>query len=165
MEPINIYMKLGIISDTHGFLNNRIHQLFEGIDAILHAGDIGDDVYIELQTIAPVTAVRGNMDRYGHTATLREWVGTSFADKRIFLVHDLGAPQRIKSSLLPSLEQYLPHIVIFGHTHVPYAAMLNDVFYFNPGSARQGRSGSKASVGLLEIHNAHVDHSVIPLES
>jgi len=158
-------MKLGIISDTHSYLPNQVHQLFEGVDAILHAGDIGNDnVYVELQTIAPVTAVRGNMDRYGRPATFREFIGTSFDGKRIFLVHDLGSPHSIKPSLLRSINAYLPHIVIFGHTHIPYSATIHSMFYFNPGSARQGRSGTKASVGIIEILHSYMTHSIIPLE-
>ena len=59
-------MKIGILSDTPGYLNNRVHTLLNEVDEIIHAGDIGnDDILVELETIAPVTAVRGNMDRSG----------------------------------------------------------------------------------------------------
>ena len=102
-------MKIGILSDTHGYLNNRVHALLNGVDEIIHAGDIGnDDILIELETIAPVTAVRGNMDRSGRIATYRDWLSTSFDGSRFFVVHDLGAPERIKRNLAASIRACTP---------------------------------------------------------
>ena len=158
-------MKLGIISDTHGYLNNQIYTLFDGVDAIIHAGDIGDEtVLIELRTIAPVTAVRGNMDRFGHPATYQEFVAKAFGGKRFFIVHDIGSPYAVKSHLFKSIQHYAPHVIIFGHTHIPYTSYIHDVLYFNPGSASRGRSGKKASVGLIQISNSHTTETICPLD-
>jgi putative phosphoesterase len=157
-------MKLGIISDTHGHLHSKIHTLFNGVDEIIHAGDIGkEDILFELQTIAPVTAVSGNMDRYGVTKSYREFLAPSFAGVQFFIVHDIGTPSVIKRHLLPFIKKYRPRVVIFGHTHKPYIKYLGDVLYFNPGSARSGRSGSKASIGIIEIVNSQVFGEIIPL--
>jgi putative phosphoesterase len=157
-------MKLGIISDTHGHLHSKIHTLFNGVDEIIHAGDIGkEDILLELQTIAPVTAVRGNMDRYEVTRSYCEFLAPSFAGVQFFIVHDIGTPSVIKRHLLPFMKKYRPRVVVFGHTHKPYIKYLGDVLYFNPGSARSGRSGSNASIGILEIINSQVSGEIIPL--
>lgn len=157
-------MKLGIISDTHGHLHPKIPTLFNGVDGIIHAGDIGkDDILFELQTIAPVTAVRGNMDTYGATRSCREFLAPSFAGVQFFVVHDIGIPSAIKRHLRPFIEKYMPQVIVFGHTHTPYSHYLGDILYFNPGSAKAGHSGSKASIGILEIVNFQVSGEIIPL--
>jgi putative phosphoesterase len=158
-------MKLGVISDTHGHLDQQIHSIFEGVDEIIHAGDIGnDDVLIELQTLAPVTAVRGNMDRFGRPATYQEFLTCTFEGRRFFLVHDLGSPHAIKKHLLLPIQRYAPHVIIFGHTHRPYLASFMDVLYFNPGSASQARGGKNRSVGIIEILNSTATGKIFPLE-
>ena len=142
-------MKLGIISDTHGHLHNQVFSLFGGVDNIIHAGDIGnEDIIIELQAIAPVTAVRGNMDRFGKSATYQEFIARPFDGIRFFIVHDIGSPYCVKKHLLHPIQHYSPHVIIFGHTHKPHTEYINDVLYFNPGSSSQGRSGKKRSVFL-----------------
>lgn len=159
-------MKLGILSDTHGHLNAQIHSVFHGIDAIIHAGDIGnDDILLELETIAPVTAVRGNMDKHGRPAAFHEFVVTSFDGITCLVTHDLGAPPTIKSHLQPVITRYQPHVIIFGHTHKPYSRYLGDVLYFNPGSATSGRSAHNQTVGLFTIIDGKVTPSIIPLKS
>ncbi|MCP4398097.1 MAG: metallophosphoesterase family protein [bacterium] len=155
-------MKLGIISDTHGYLNPHIHSIFHGVEAIIHAGDIeGEDILIELQTIAPVTAVRGNMDRFGRLARQDEFIGTSFGGMRFFIVHDIGSPLAVKPRLQRSIECYLPHAIVFGHTHKPYSAYIHNILYFNPGSASQGRSEKKNSVGLITLRNSQCRGEII----
>lgn len=150
-------MKLGILSDTHGYLDLHVHELLEGVDEIIHAGDIGrDEILLELETMAPVTAVRGNMDRSGRIAAYRDWLMVSFDDRRLFIVHDLGTPGRIKRELSSSIRSYVPHVIIFGHTHIPYKKYHDETLYFNPGSASRDRSGKGTSLGILEIHDSHV---------
>lgn len=152
-------MKLGILSDTHGHLNTQIHSLFHDVDAIIHVGDIGnDDILIDLEAIAPVTAVRGNMDKVGRPAGLREFVVTSFDGVICFITHDLGAPPTIKRHFQPVIMRYHPQAIIFGHTHKPYSRYLGDVLYFNPGSATSGRSTHNQTVGLFTI----LDHIITP---
>lgn len=158
-------MTLGIISDTHGYLNPQVHSIFHGVEAIVHAGDIEDeDILVELQTIAPVTAVRGNMDRFGRLARQREFIGAGFGGMRVFVVHDIGSPQTPRPRLKSSIERYLPHVVIFGHTHRSYSAWIRNVLYFNPGSASHARGGEKNSVGLLSFRNSQCSAEIIPFE-
>lgn len=158
-------MKLGILSDTHGHLPVQVHSLFAEVDAILHAGDIGNDnILLELQTIAPVIAVRGNMDRSGATASYQDFLVTSFDGVPFLLVHDLGFPPTvIKKRIQEMIRKYAPQVVVFGHTHKPYLRYLGNILYFNPGSAMSGRAGKPESVGILEIHHSQVEAAIIPL--
>ena len=159
-------MKLGLISDTHGYLHPRIHDLFSGVDEILHAGDMDtDEVLIELQTIAPVTAVRGNMDMRGRVAVQHELLLHTCDGMRMLLVHDLTLPHHLKRAVAEAMRQHAPHIVVFGHTHVPYWAHHQDVLYINPGSASKGRQGSGQRVALLEIVNGRVTGQHLPLDT
>jgi putative phosphoesterase len=157
-------MKLGIISDTHGYLHPKVHTLFEGVDWIIHAGDIGkEDVLFELQTIAPVIAVRGNMDRWRAITSYREFTVKAFDGVQFFIVHDLGTPYVIKKHLLSMIQKYQPQVIVFGHTHKPYIEYFGETLYFNPGSSTSGRSGKKESIGLIETVNSHVSGKIIPL--
>ncbi len=157
-------MKLGILSDTHGHLNTQIHTLFHDVDAIIHAGDIGnDDVLLELETIAPVTAVRGNMDKFGRPAGFHEFVLASFESITCFITHDLGAPPTIKSRLQPVVTRYQPHVIIFGHTHKPYSRYIGGVLYFNPGSATSGRSAQNQTVGVFTILGSTISPSILSI--
>lgn len=157
-------MKLGILADTHGHVNARIHTLFQGVDAIIHAGDIGsDDVLLELETIAPVTAVRGNMDTFGRPAGFQEFVVATFADITCLITHDLGRPPTLKSHLQSVVAHYQPRAIIFGHTHQPYSRYIRDVLYFNPGSATSGRSAQKQTLGLFTIREHTISPAILPL--
>jgi putative phosphoesterase len=159
-------MKLGIISDTHGHLSPRVHELFVGVDAIIHAGDFGkDDIFIELETIAPVTAVRGNMDRFGKIALHDDVLARSFDGIRFFIVHDIGSPYSIRPRLLSSIEHYAPHVVIFGHTHKPFSSTVNGMLFFNPGSATQARGGHKKSVGIIEIQDSRPVGHILEIDN
>ena len=125
-------MKLGVISDTHGHLDPRIPAIFEGVEHILHAGDIGPySILSELERIAPVTAVLGNND---FDLTLRESELVTLGGRK-FLIHhivDALAPAR---TIGDHLARETPDAVIFGHTHKPYAQQRGRTFYFNPGYA------------------------------
>ena len=159
-------MKLGIISDTHGYVHPQIAALFDGVECILHAGDVDtEDALLELQAIAPVIAARGNMDRFGRLASHREVVFSAFGSLRVCKVHDLGSTHTNKPALIKPLRQYAPDVVIFGHTHIPYLATHHETLFLNPGSARQGRQGSPASVGLLEIVNNLPTGRILPLDT
>ncbi len=158
-------MNIGLISDTHGYLHPRVHDLFRGVDEILHAGDIDtDDVLIELRAIAPVAAVRGNMDMRGRVAVHRNLLIHTCDGLRILLVHDLGMPGDPTLSVAAALRQHTPQIVVFGHTHVPYMQYHQGVLYINPGSARKGRQGSAPCVALLEIVNGRPTGRHCPLD-
>jgi len=145
-------MKIGIISDTHGKVPTEIHDVFKDVDQIWHAGDIGSlDVISELESIAPVTAVRGNMDRFPIIAKYREHEVIEFSKNRIFLTHQ-HITQNLKRITNKdwNFDQNF-QIIICGHTHFPMSKQFNSVLYFNPGSAVFSRNSGKPSVGYLSI--------------
>ena len=144
-------MKIGVISDTHGFLDPRIPGLFRGVDHILHAGDIGPDSIVgELESVAPVTAVCGNTDsspRYSLTETV------ALAGLR-FLVHHIVNPRELTEELRLRIARERPAAVIFGHTHQALWLTLAGVHYLNPGYAGKPKSGSERSVAILHVNGS-----------
>lgn len=153
-------MKLGIISDTHGFLDPRVEKLFTGVDHILHAGDIGEPmIELELKFIAPVTVCIGNTDlglQYKETEVI------TLADKK-FLVHHIVNPYAPSEVLATQLKRHQPDAVIFGHTHKRFAETIGGVFYFNPGYAGKPKLGTERSVALLHVDERGIRHEFIPL--
>ena len=144
-------MKIGLISDTHGYLDPRIEKIFVGVDHILHAGDIGPDLIIhELSAIAPVTAVLGNNDDSPsfRLTEIAELAGAKF------LVHHIVAPRDLHPDLATQIARVRPTAVIFGHTHKPFNEVINGVHFLNPGYAGQPRFRQPRSVALLELDSA-----------
>jgi putative phosphoesterase len=148
-------MKVGLISDTHGKLRARVLEVFEGVDVILHAGDIGDlNIITELETIAPVHAVQGNTDdseireRYGESVTV-ELAGLSIT---VTHGHLLGAPTpRLLRSHFPNAD-----VVIYGHTHTPLIERSSRPILINPGAAGPARFNVRPSVAILELPSLQV---------
>ena len=153
-------MKLGIISDTHGFLDPRIETLFAGVDHILHAGDIGDPLLeLELNFIAPVTMVLGNNDL---GMSFKETEIVTLADKK-FLLHHIVNPRAPSESLQTLLRRHRPDVVVFGHSHKLFAETVDGVFFFNPGYAGKPKFGAERSVALLRLDGTDLRHEFIPL--
>jgi uncharacterized protein len=140
-------MRLGLISDTHGFLDPRVAGIFAGVEHILHAGDIGSDrIIAELETVAPVTAVLGNNDDSPNFALTRmvELGG------RKFLVHHIVSPRSLTDDLKLRIARERPAVVVFGHTHQPFSETINGVRFVNPGYAGKPKYGTQRSVAILE---------------
>lgn len=153
-------MKIGVISDTHDFLDPRVEKIFAGVNHILHAGDIGHaTIILELQFIAPVTAVLGNTDAGIHFR-LTETV--ELAQKK-FLIHHIVNPHELSDPLAAGIKRDRPQAVIFGHTHQKFAETIKGIFYFNPGYAGKPKSGAERSVALLNIENGQIRYEFIPL--
>jgi len=153
-------MKLGIISDTHGFLDPRIEKIFAGVDHILHAGDIGNPVIeLELKFIAPVTVVLGNTDLGLH---FKETEIVTLADKK-FIVHHIVNPRALADTMAARIRSTRPDAVIFGHTHKKFAESVDGVFFFNPGYAGKPKFGTERSVARLTIEGPDIRHEFIPL--
>src|SRR5206468_6784322 len=111
-------MKIGLISDTHNYLDPRVPEIFQGVDHILHGGDVGLPlIIIELQQIAPVTAVIGNTDA---GLSLRETEVVTLGDKK-FLVHHIVTPGIGSPRIAERLKADAPDVVVYGHTHKPFA--------------------------------------------
>jgi hypothetical protein len=142
-------MKIGVISDTHGFLDPKIPKLFAGVSHILHAGDIGSDAIIaELETIAPVTAVMGNTDS---SPTFRPTEVVTLAGRK-FLVHHIVDPYALKEELQLRIARERPDAVVFGHTHKAFCETSNGVLFFNPGSAGKPKFGRGRTVAILHCN-------------
>lgn len=153
-------MKIGVISDTHGWLDPRVEKLFAGVEHILHAGDIGNPVIeLELKFIAPATVVQGNVD-VGLPFKLTEIV--TLAEKK-FLMHHITNPRALSETLEQQIRQQQPDAVIFGHTHKPFAQMVDGIFYFNPGYAGKPKFGAERSVAILHLDGKEIRHEFIPL--
>ncbi len=137
-------MRIGIISDTHGVLRPQAVEALTGCEHIVHAGDVGDDgILIALRQIAPLTAIRGNVDHSGACAALPATEAVELAGKLFYLVHrreDLDLKPRAASIAA----------VIFGHSHQPEIAWSDGVLYFNPGSAGPRRFRLPVTVGIVE---------------
>jgi len=144
-------VRLGIISDTHDLLRPEVFAVFQGVDRILHAGDVGDPgLLVELEAIAPVTAVWGNTDGSELRAMLPEVVETRIEGFDFLLLHghQLGVPTPERLNLAyPTAE-----VIIFGHTHKPLLTIVDQVVtVMNPGGAGPRRFDLPASVGILEL--------------
>ncbi len=140
-------MKIAVISDTHNYLDPRVAELFTGADHILHAGDIGQPaILLQLEQIAPVTAVGGNTDDPGFQYRATEVI--TLAGHKFLLQHIVN-PLAPTDQLRDCLARERPDAVVFGHTHKPFCQTLDHTLFFNPGYAGRQRFLHKRSVALL----------------
>lgn len=148
---------LGVISDTHGLLRPQALAALEGSTRILHAGDVGDPVILgQLQGIAPVTAVRGNVDHGAWAEALPQQVTVDFEGMSLHMLH---IQHELKIDPMGTVDA-----VIFGHSHQPLQERQNRVLYFNPGSAGPRRFSLPVTVGRLWVENGRLDGEIIELE-
>jgi putative phosphoesterase len=153
-------MRIGVISDTHDFLDPRVKELFAGVDHILHAGDIGTVwITFQLEQIAPVTAVLGNTD-----------AGLQFKETemielggRKFLIQHIVNPQAPDEKLRRHLARHKPDAVVFGHTHKTFNQPLNGTLYFNPGYAGRPKFNQPRSVAIFHCDAAGLTAEFLPL--
>ena len=150
-------MLIGIISDTHGLLRPEALSALRGSDRIIHAGDVGDPAILDrLAEIAPVTAVRGNVDRESWAKNIPETNLLECDDTSIYVLH-------ILESLDLKPEAAGISAVIYGHSHVPKQEMKNGVLYFNPGSAGPRRFKLPVTVGKLMIDAGKIRGEIVQL--
>lgn len=154
-------MKIGIISDTHDYLDPKIPGLFKGVDHILHAGDVGTPwITFELEQIAPVTAVIGNTDQ---GLSLKETEVIELGGRR-FLLHHIVDPRELSPALQQRIQQARPDVVVFGHTHKPFCENLGGILFFNPGYAGKQRFKLERSVAILKwTENGIIQPEFLPL--
>lgn len=143
-------MKIGVISDTHDYLDPRIPELFQGVDHILHGGDIGMPcIIMELENVAPVTAVLGNTD-----------VGLNFKETEVielakskFMVHHIVDVRSPSAAVQRRLIRDNPDVLVFGHTHKPFNERIGKTLFFNPGYAGKPRFSMPRTVAVLHCEN------------
>ncbi len=137
--------RIGIISDTHGLMRPEALQALAGVDHILHAGDVGAPEVLErLRELAPVTAIRGNVDRGAWAQALPETDLVEAAGRFFYLVHDLAA-----LDIDPSAAGVCA--VVSGHSHRPAVHRRRGVLYVNPGSAGPRRFNLPVTLGLIDV--------------
>jgi uncharacterized protein len=148
---------IGVISDTHGLLRPEALAVLHGSDYIIHAGDIGDPgIITKLNEIAPVTAVRGNIDREPWARKIPATDVLEVGGVLIYVLHNL-----VELDLKPEAAGFAA--VIYGHSHVPKQEMKNGVLYFNPGSAGPRRFKLPICLGKLHIQGGRIKAEVIML--
>lgn len=151
--------EIGLISDTHGLVRPEVFAALEGVEVILHAGDVGEGVLEELETIAPVHAVYGNTDVPGDPRLVTELEET-FGGVRVHVSHghELGAPTPERL-----LAAYDADVLVYGHTHRQLLVQIDDRWVVNPGAAGQRRFDLEASVARLHVSGHDVSIVHIPL--
>ncbi|MCJ7615640.1 MAG: metallophosphatase family protein [Desulfobacterales bacterium] len=151
-------LTVGIISDTHGSLKPCVLKAFKQVDFIIHAGDIGHPEIIEiLDNIAPVFAVRGNMDRGTWASKLPEAKVVEVGENLIYVLHDL-----LRLDIEPISVGF--SAVISGHSHRPSVENRKGVLFLNPGSATQPRHGFMPSVALIHVEGMSLNVQFVELK-
>ncbi len=154
-------MKVGVISDTHNFLDPHILKMFHGVGHILHAGDIGQPAILDqLRQIAPVTAVAGNTDDPMFGYSLSETV--ELGGLR-FLVQHIVNPRLPGDDLRSRINATRPQVVVFGHTHSPFDAEVEGIRFLNPGCAGKKRFSLPRSVAMLHLRDRKMTVEMLPL--
>ena len=152
-------MLIGVISDTHGLLRPEALSALQGSERIIHAGDIGrPEILKRLSEIAPVTAVRGNVDRESWARNIPETNVLEVNGISIYVLHILES-----LDLKPEFAGI--SAVIYGHSHVPKQETKNGVLYFNPGSAGPRRFKLPVTIGKLRLDAGKVRSEIIQLLS
>jgi uncharacterized protein len=157
-------MRVGIISDTHNLLRPEVFTHFEGVEHILHAGDVGDpSILVELEAIAPVTAVWGNTDAMGLRSRLPEIARVTLAGVKTVVLHgqQFGAPTAARVAAgFPDAG-----LVVFGHSHRVEVERVGSVWTVNPGSAGPIRFGVAPTLVVAEVDTEGIAAEVIRLSS
>ena len=151
-------MIIGVISDTHGLLRPEALAALKGSDYIIHAGDIGEPQILDkLAAIAPLTAVRGNVDHGEWAQKIPATNVLEIGEISIYVLHNLQ-----ELDLKPEAAKFAA--VVCGHSHLPKQELKNGVLYFNPGSAGPRRFKLPVSVGRQLLTNRKVESEIVTLE-
>lgn len=149
---------IGVISDTHGLLRPVVEKALKGVELIIHAGDVGSaEVLGALSRIAPVAAVRGNMDKGAWAQKLPAQEIVKVGEALIYVIHDLH-----EIDLNPEAAGF--RAVISGHSHTPRMVEQNGVLYLNPGSAGPRRFKLPVSLAVLTINGQELNAKLVELE-
>ncbi|HEX2918720.1 MAG TPA: metallophosphoesterase family protein [Edaphobacter sp.] len=151
-------MLIGVISDTHGLLRPEALSALSGSEHILHAGDVGDIRILDrLRQIAPVTAIRGNVDLHGECAQLPSTDAVELGGRLFYLVHSIH-----DLDIDPVAAQV--DVIISGHSHKPALDQKKGVVYLNPGSAGPRRFNLPVSVALVTVDESRLEPRMVELQ-
>jgi uncharacterized protein len=151
-------MRIGVISDTHGLLRPDALKALQGAEQILHAGDVGDPAILDaLRAIAPVTAIRGNIDEDGPCGHLPPTELVELSGRSIYMLHDVK-----KLDLNPEAAGIAA--VISGHSHKPLVEWRRGVLFLNPGSAGPRRFELPVTLAWLKIDANAVSAQIVHLD-
>ncbi len=144
--------KIGLISDTHGFLHPKLFEFLKDVDEIWHAGDIGDlSTLDKLSNFKPLKAVYGNIDNYSLRNECKEFLLFNCEDVKVFITHIGGYPKRYAPGIKKLLMNHKPKLFISGHSHI--LKVMNDkdlnLLHMNPGAA--GKSGLHQQITMLRF--------------
>ena len=162
-------VKIGVMSDSHVMTKGKvklpktIYSAFDGVDRIFHAGDIISPSIIEqLSKIAPVTAVRGNMDSDSTLMRLPEMVVENIEGVDVGIIHGWGSPKGIENRIK---QKFPPGVrcIVFGHTHSPVNEEIDGIYFFNPGASIDKIYSLYNSVGLLYIDKGDIRGEIIEI--
>ena len=157
MSKEKIEKVIGVISDTHGLLRPEAIEALQGVDLILHAGDVGSrEVLDTLNDIAPVVAVRGNNDKGAWAEELPHWEVAEAGAVYIYMIHDVK-----ESDLNPAAAGF--QVVVSGHSHQPSVEERKGVLYVNPGSAGPRRFSLPVSIARLNVSGEVVSAEVVEI--
>jgi hypothetical protein len=149
--------RIGVISDTHGLLRPEALAALRGSDYIVHAGDIGDlDILKKLAAVAPVTAIRGNVDREGWAKKIPATDVLEVGGVSICVLHNLS-----ELDLKPEAAGFA--VVVYGRSHVAKQETKNGVLYFNPGSAGPRRFRLPVTIGRLTVKDGEVSGEIVDI--
>ncbi|HWT89290.1 MAG TPA: metallophosphoesterase family protein [Candidatus Angelobacter sp.] len=150
--------RIGLISDTHGLLRPEALDALHGSDLILHAGDVGKpEILDELRKLAPVIAIRGNVDTSPWAKKLKETELVETAAATFYLIHNIN-----ELNLVPSAAGI--HIVLFGHSHQPAQYEKDGVLYINPGSAGPRRFNLPISLARLNLSKTPIEIEFVEIQ-
>ena len=151
-------IRIGVISDTHGLLRSEALKALQGVEHILHAGDVGDAAILDaLRAIAPVTAIRGNIDEGGPCGHLPTTELAELVGKNIYMLHDVK-----QLDLNPEAAGI--SAVIFGHSHKPLVEWRRGVLFLNPGSAGPRRFELPVTLAWLTIEDDSLSARIVHLD-
>lgn len=150
-------MTIGVISDTHGLLRPEARRALRGSEIIMHAGDVGGwEILRDLRQIAPVVAVRGNVDTADWAKWLHQTEVSECAEQSLYLLHNIA-----ELDLNPKAAGLAA--VIYGHSHRPTIEWKDGVLFFNPGSAGPRRFLLPVTIGKIEIVNGELRPEIVTL--
>jgi uncharacterized protein len=156
---VNLPLRVGVLSDTHGLLRPEARAFLVGCDYIIHGGDIGDRAILkELEALAPLIAVRGNNDSEPWSKRLRATELIRVGGLFLFVIHDL-------SQLDQDLRAANVRAVISGHSHKPQVVERDGILYLNPGSCGPRRFKLPISIGEITVSGTNISARIVELST